>query len=245
MTQLVTKGLSKRYGDEGKGFLALKSVDLEIEKGDLVAVTGKSGAGKSTLLQLLALMDKPTSGAVEIDGVNAWKQSARKLNKMRNQVFGFVFQTFFLDPLNTVLENVMLPLQIAGIRGKKAKAMAMEALSLVDLAEKAKNRATDLSGGQKQRLCIARALVNNPSILFVDEGTGNLDSQNAEVVLSTIFKLNQTLGVTVVFVTHDQDIADRCRRQIVVSDGIIVSDTRTDTPAPPAPPMQFFGGVNR
>lgn len=159
-----------------------------------------------------------------IDGVDATKLSAHELNRLRNQTFGFVFQQFFMNPSDTVLENVVLPLKIAGKHRKERRTMAEKALKTVGLSERIKFKANDLSGGQKQRVCIARAIVNHPKILFADEPTGNLDSTTGDKVIKLLFDLNKK-GVTLIIVTHDEDLAKLCDRQIRISDGKIIEDT--------------------
>lgn len=222
---IEAKNLVKVYGKKSAAFTALKDVNLEIDEGEALAIVGKSGSGKSTLMHLLALLDTPTSGTIKIDGENATKLSKRQLNQLRNSRFGFVFQQFFMNANDTVLENVMLPLKIAGVSGRKRKEMAMEALKIVDLESKAKNKATDLSGGQKQRVCIARAIVNNPKIIFADEPTGNLDSATGDKITDLLFELNKRRGVTLIIVTHDEDLAKLCKRIVRISDGKIISDS--------------------
>lgn len=220
-------GLKKTYGKRLAAFQALRGLDLNIQKGETVAITGKSGSGKSTLMHLLALLDQPTKGTIKIDGINSTKLKPRKLNRLRNRRFGFVFQQFFMNPKDTVLDNVMLPLKIAGTSRRTRKARAMEALKTVDLEDKAKSRANDLSGGQKQRVCIARAIVNNPEVIFADEPTGNLDTVTGDKIMDLLFNLNKKKGITLIIVTHDDDLAKRCSRQIWVKDGIIESDSAT------------------
>lgn len=215
---ITTKNLSKTYGKKSAAFRALKDIDLEIFEGESVAIVGKSGSGKSTLMHLLALLDKPTSGSIYINGVNSTKLTPRQLNKMRNRYFGFVFQQFFMNANDTVLNNVLLPLKISGTRRRTRKKLAMEALKVVGLEEKAMNKANNLSGGQKQRVCIARAIVNNPKVIFADEPTGNLDSATGAKVEKLLFELNKK-GVTLIIVTHDEDLAKKCQRQIHIADG--------------------------
>lgn len=214
--------LVKVYGKRAAAFEALKGVSLEINAGESVAIVGKSGSGKSTLMHLLALLDKPTSGTIRIDGIDSTKLSQRELNRLRNRTFGFVFQQFFMNPNDTVLENVVLPLKIAGIGRRERRNLAEKALRTVGLGDRMKNKSTDLSGGQKQRVCIARAIVNNPKILFADEPTGNLDSATGDQVIKMLFDLNREQGVTLIIVTHDEDLARLCDRQIRIADGHIV-----------------------
>ncbi len=220
-TVIEVRDLVKVYGKRSTAFEALKHIDLDIYEGESVAIVGKSGSGKSTLMHLLALLDRPTSGSIKIDGVDSTKLRNRKLNKLRNATFGFVFQQFFMNPQDTVIENVMLPLKIAKIRRKARKNMAAKALGTVGLSERIKFKANNLSGGQKQRVCIARAIVNHPKILFADEPTGNLDSVTGEMITKLLFDLNKKKGVTLVIVTHDEDLAKLCDRQIRIVDGEI------------------------
>ncbi len=220
---LEVKDLVKVYGRRSTAFEALKGLNLDINEGESVAIVGKSGSGKSTLMHLLALLDKPTSGTIKIDGIDSTKLSNRELNKLRNRTFGFVFQQFFMNPNDTVLENVVLPLKIAGVGGKERRHLAEQALETVGLSERKKFKATDLSGGQKQRVCIARAIVNNPKILFADEPTGNLDSATGDKVIELLFGLNKDKHVTLIIVTHDEDLAKLCDRQIRIMDGKIVN----------------------
>jgi putative ABC transport system ATP-binding protein len=191
---IEVKHLVKEYGKKEAAFLALKGLDLTIEKGESVAIVGKSGSGKSTLMHILSLMDQPTSGEIYLNGENVSHLKGKKLDQLRNQSFGFVFQQFFLNAKETVLENVALPLKIAGISKSKRNQKVLAALEAVDLADKAKNKGTDLSGGQKQRVCIARALVNDPDIIFADEPTGNLDSHTSEKVEELLFGSKQRKG---------------------------------------------------
>lgn len=221
---IEVKNLVKVYGKRSAAFTALKHLNLDIYKGESVAIIGKSGSGKSTLMHLLALLDKPTSGTIKINGIDSTKLRAHKLNQLRNQSFGFVFQQFFINPNDTVLENVMLPLKIAGVRRKKRKELATKALHTVGLEERLKFKANDLSGGQKQRVCIARALVNDPSIIFADEPTGNLDSTTGDKIIKLLFDANKK-GTTLIIVTHDEDLAKLCNRQVRIMDGEIVEDT--------------------
>lgn len=187
-----------------------------------MAIIGKSGSGKSTFMHILALLDQPTSGDIYLNGKNVTSIRKKVLNKTRNEEFGFVFQQFFMNAKDTVLNNVLLPLKIGGISGSKRKKMALDALKAVGLEDKVQNKANNLSGGQKQRVCIARALVNNPQIIFADEPTGNLDSATGNKIEELLFDLNKNKGITLIIVTHDPDLAARCDRQVHVRDGLIV-----------------------
>ncbi len=224
MSLIEVKNLTKVYRDGNSFFKALDGVSLKIEEGESVAIIGKSGSGKSTLMHLLAALDKPNEGEISIDGQNLAKMKKRELNKLRNKTFGFVFQQFFMNPKDTVLQNVILPLKIAGVSSKKRNEIAMKALEAVELADKAKNKASNLSGGQKQRVCIARAIANNPKIIFADEPTGNLDTKTGDKVEEILFNLNKERGVTLIIVTHDETLAAKCDRRIHIQDGKIISE---------------------
>lgn len=215
--------LSKAYGRGDSRFQALSDVSLRVERGSSLAIVGKSGSGKSTLMHVLALLDRPDSGQLEIDGTDASALTARQVNELRNRRFGFVFQQFFLTAGTSVLDNVTLPLAIAGVPSAERRARGLEALRRFGLEDKAKNRASDLSGGQKQRVVLTRALVARPDVIFADEPTGNLDSATGSVVEEELFTLHREQGTTLIIVTHDEDLAARCDRQVLVRDGRIVS----------------------
>ena len=220
---IEVKNLVKVYRDGNTYFKALNGVSFSIQKGESVAIIGKSGSGKSTLMHLLAALDKPNEGEILINGQNIAKMKKRELNKLRNQTFGFVFQQFFMNPKDTVLQNVILPLKIAGVSSRKRKEIALKALESVELTDKAKNKASNLSGGQKQRVCVARAIANSPEIIFADEPTGNLDSKTSKKIEDLLFGLNKENGITLIIVTHDESLAAKCNRQIRIQDGQIVS----------------------
>ncbi|HUD11817.1 MAG TPA: ABC transporter ATP-binding protein [Candidatus Saccharimonadia bacterium] len=227
---LAAQDVTKTYGKGDSFFAALTAINIEIRRGDSVAIVGKSGSGKSTLMHLMALMDKPSKGSIWIGGENASSLKGRKLNLMRNRTFGFVFQQFFLNGNASVLENVILPLKIAGIGSRERKNKGLAALKAVELDDKAKSKANDLSGGQKQRVVIARALINNPEIIFADEPTGNLDSATGQKVEDILFDLNQKHGITLIIVTHDEDLAARCSKQIHIKDGHLISAAASRQP---------------
>lgn len=220
---IEVKNLVKVYRDGNTYFKALNGVSFSIQKGESVAIIGKSGSGKSTLMHLLAALDKPNEGEILINGQNIAKMKKRELNKLRNQTFGFVFQQFFMNPKDTVLQNVILPLKIAGVASRKRKEIALKALEAVELTDKAKNKASNLSGGQKQRVCVARAIANSPEIIFADEPTGNLDSKTSKKIEDLLFGLNKESGITLIIVTHDESLAAKCDHQIRIQDGQIVS----------------------
>lgn len=219
---LRARSLTRVYGKGEAAFTALRGVDVEIGRGRSLAIVGKSGSGKSTLMHLLALLDRPTEGDIEVDGRPASRLKPSELNPLRNKTFGFVFQQFFLTSGQTVFENVSLPLVIAGVPVRERRERTMASLDELGLADKAKNRATDLSGGQKQRVVIARALVNEPSVIFADEPTGNLDTATGAQVEDILFGLQRDRGITLVVVTHDHDLAARCDSAITIADGRIV-----------------------
>lgn len=220
---LETRDLRKVYGSGQSRFEALKGIDLTIREGESVGIVGKSGSGKSTLMHLLALLDTPSAGTVFVRGQDSRRLAGKALNTMRNETFGFVFQQFFLTPGASVLENVTLPLTIRGLPAKKRNEIGMDALAALDLADKAKNRASDLSGGQKQRVVIARALVNEPKVIFADEPTGNLDSRTGDLVEEILFGLQRERGITLCVVTHDEDLAAKCDREVHIRDGLIAT----------------------
>jgi len=223
-TAIESKSITKKYGKGDSEFTALDNISLAIQKGESIAIVGKSGSGKSTLMHVLALLDKPSQGSVLVEDTNASNMDGKQLDILRNKKFGFVFQQFFLNGNDTVLENVILPLKIAGVSRNKRKKLGLQSLATVELSDKAKSKAVNLSGGQKQRVCIARALINNPSIIFADEPTGNLDSQTGKTVEDLLFRLNQEQGITLILVTHDPDIAKRCHRQVHIIDGKLVEE---------------------
>ncbi len=224
-TIIELKHVSKIYHSAGEEVAALKDVSLAIAAGESVAIIGKSGSGKSTLMHILATLDKPSKGSIVLKGQDVSKLKQGDLERLRNKTFGFVFQQFFVNPRNTCLENVVLPLMIMGISPAERKKRGLAMLESVGLADKAKQKANDLSGGQKQRLCIARALITHPEVIFADEPTGNLDSENGQIVTDLLFSLQKEQGITLVMVTHDQDMADLCQRQLTIKDGEIIKET--------------------
>jgi putative ABC transport system ATP-binding protein len=216
------KNISKSYGSGANRFDALTIVSFQVTQGESVAIVGKSGSGKSTLMHLIALLDKPDSGTLEVEGQDALRMKQRELSNFRNKKFGFVFQQFFLTPNTSVLDNVVLPLKISGIKRSERKRRGLQILTNFELESKSAKKATTLSGGQKQRVVIARALINEPAVIFADEPTGNLDSATGGVVEDTLFALNKKNGITLVIVTHDEELAARCDRRVYLKDGEIV-----------------------
>ena len=223
---LEANNLSKTYTSEGEDYRVLKNVNLQIAHGECAAIIGKSGSGKSTLMHLLACLDAPTEGFIRFESADYADLSEREKDVLRNEKFGFVFQQFFLNGHETVFENVVLPMRIRGADNYDLVQNAMIALEAVGLKDKEAKRAKDLSGGEKQRVCIARALVGKPRVIFADEPTGNLDSTTSGIIEEMLFKLNREHGITLIIVTHDDDLAAKCDRIIELKDGAIISDRR-------------------
>lgn len=219
------KNVSKVYGKKSSVFTALDDVSVHIKTGASVAIIGKSGSGKSTLMHVMSGLDHATSGSVKVSGNELNGMSEKAIDVFRNEQMGFIFQSFFIEANQSCIDNVSLPLEIAKVPLRKRKQLALEALKEVELSDKAESKARNLSGGQKQRLAIARAIVNKPKLIFADEPTGNLDSTTGEKIIQLLFGLNKTLGATLVMVTHDHDLANRCDAQIHVHDGKITKIT--------------------
>ena len=219
------KDVTKIYGKKKNQFTALKNVSLTIPTGASVAILGKSGSGKSTLMHAISGLDKPQKGQVIIDGQDILQLKSKRVDEFRAKKIGFIFQSFFVQGNESVIDNVSLPLEIARVPRKKRAQKINAALKAVDLYDKRKNRAKDLSGGQKQRLAIARAIVGDPQIIFADEPTGNLDSETGAKVEELLFDYNKQKGVTLIVVTHDADLAKKCDHQIIIKDGRIEKST--------------------
>ncbi len=219
------KNVTKVYGKKKNQFTALKNVSLTIPTGASVAILGKSGSGKSTLMHAISGLDKPQKGQVIIDGQDILQLKSKHVDEFRAKKIGFIFQSFFVQGNESVIDNVSLPLEIARLPRKKRAHKINAALKAVDLYDKRKNRAKDLSGGQKQRLAIARAIVGDPQIIFADEPTGNLDSETGAKVEELLFDYNKQKGVTLIVVTHDVDLAKKCDYQIIIKDGRVEKST--------------------
>ncbi|TWO86561.1 ABC transporter ATP-binding protein [TM7 phylum sp. oral taxon 346] len=219
------KNVTKIYGKKKNQFTALKNVSLTIPTGVSVAILGKSGSGKSTLMHAISGLDKPQKGQVIIDGQDILQLKSKHVDEFRAKKIGFIFQSFFVQGNESVIDNVSLPLEIARLPRKKRAHKINAALKAVDLYDKRKNRAKDLSGGQKQRLAIARAIVGDPQIIFADEPTGNLDSETGAKVEELLFDYNKQKGVTLIVVTHDADLAKKCDHQIIIKDGRVEKST--------------------
>jgi len=220
MSVLKTTGLGKVYGSKKNVlYTALKDVDIEVEKGEFVGVMGPSGSGKTTLLNLLATIDKPSSGKLEINGIDPTRLNDHQLALFRRRELGFVFQDFnLLDALN-VKENIILPLVMEGLKPKLIEQRLKPIVSLLQIEDLLQKRTYEISGGQKQRTAIARAIIHEPSLLLADELTGNLDSKAAKDVMDTLKKMNEELSATILMVTHDPFSASYCQRIIFIKDG--------------------------
>ena len=220
---LVLKDVNKIYGEKENAVQALKDVNLVIEDGKFTCILGKSGSGKSTLMNIIGGLDHPTSGKVLNNDVDLTLLDENQLADYRNRTTGFVFQSFCLEPSYTVLENVVMPLTIAGMKKKEREELGKEVLIKLGLEDKIYKKANQLSGGQKQRVSIARALVHNPDIILADEPTGNLDSQNGAEVMA-IFKEIVKMGKSVVLVTHNADDAKNAENIIHIKDGVVSAE---------------------
>ena len=220
MALVELRNVSKIYHLGGEEIRALDDVSLDVQEGEFISIIGPSGSGKSTLMHILGCLDSPTSGTIRLDATMIQDASPRELARIRNRKIGFVFQFFNLLPKLSVLQNVELPMIYSGLPGRERRERALEALRLVEMDNRARHRPMQLSGGQQQRAAIARALVNNPKIVFADEPTGNLDSHTGEVILELFRKLSQE-GRTIALVTHDPEIAAVTPRRIEIRDGKI------------------------
>lgn len=213
--------ITKTYGKGENLLTALYKLSTEIPDGASVAIIGKSGSGKSTLMHIMSGLDRPTDGEVIVNGKSLVGLKAKQIDAFRATEMSFIFQAFFIEANQTCYQNVLLPLEIAKVGRRDRRKHVLEALRAVDLEDKVDSLAGELSGGQKQRLAIARAIVNKPSLLFADEPTGNLDSATGEIIINLLFKLNRERKLTLVIVTHDQELAERTDMQIYLKDGEI------------------------
>ncbi|WP_307856787.1 ABC transporter ATP-binding protein [Mycolicibacter acidiphilus] len=221
---LEARGLNKQFGSGDTVTPILRNIDIQITRGEFVAMVGPSGSGKSTLLSILGLLDMPTSGDVLINGQSVSRLSRKQLATVRCQTLGYVFQAFNLLAGLSVIENVMLPGMLSGKSGRAQHAHAMSLLDQVGLAAKAKRVPSELSGGEQQRVAVARALFMNPDVILADEPTGNLDTVNGQRVIDALYNLNAA-GQTIVLVTHDRKIADEAPRLISLLDGEVETDS--------------------
>ncbi len=215
--------IGRKYVIGAETIHALKSVTLTIKKGEFVALMGPSGSGKSTLMNLLGCLDTPTKGEYILNGINVSEMTDNELAEVRNQEIGFVFQTFNLLPRSSALDNVSLPLVYAGVKKEDRDERALKALENVGLGNRVDHKPNELSGGQRQRVAVARALINNPSIILADEPTGNLDSKTSVEIMGLIEDIHKK-GNTIILVTHEEDIAQHAHRIVRMRDGLIESD---------------------
>jgi putative ABC transport system ATP-binding protein len=232
---IQAKNLIKTYQMGEVQVRALRDVSLEIQRGELISIMGPSGSGKSTLMNILGCLDQPTSGTYHLDGVEVARLDDNELARIRGQKIGFVFQSFNLLPRTSALSNVELPLIYSGVNRRQRYKHAAEALDRVGLGDRLHHKPNELSGGQQQRVAIARALISQPAIIMADEPTGNLDSKSSAEIMTIFQRLNQEQGITIIFVTHEPDIANCTRRIVRLADGRIVADS------PVAEPQQAIG----
>ena len=225
MKQLISlKNICRSYRNGEQKLQVLKNINLEIGKGEFVAIMGPSGSGKSTLMNTIGMLDTPTSGEYYLEGQEVARLGEKQLAQVRNQQIGFVFQQFFLLSKMDAVQNVELPLIYAGVPAAQRRKLAEEYLSKVELTDRIHHLPSELSGGQKQRVAIARALVNDPSIILADEPTGALDTKTGSQIMELLVELNEE-GKTIIMVTHEPEIAAYAKRQIVIRDGVISSDS--------------------
>ena len=222
---IKTENLTKDYETGTQVVSALKGINLSVEKGEFLSIMGPSGSGKTTLMNIIGCLDSPTNGSYYLNNKSVSKLDDDELAKIRNEEIGFVFQSFHLLARNTAFDNVMLPLKYAGVSKEEATKRSNNVLDLVGLSSRSKHTPAELSGGQQQRVAIARALVNEPSILFADEPTGNLDSKTGQDVMKIFKDLNKN-GQTIILITHEDSIAKQSNRIITIMDGLIESDFR-------------------
>lgn len=219
---ITLKNVTKTVQSGAEDLTILDDVSLAIPDGQFISVTGASGSGKSTLLGLIAGLDAPSSGDILIDGANVTTMSEDELAELRSKKIGFIFQSFHLIPSLTAFENILIPMEILGL--KNAKSRAEQLLSDVELSNRGHHYPTELSGGEQQRIAIARAFANQPKILLADEPTGNLDSKNGNHIFDLMTQLHDQNNVSLILVTHDQNLAERAQRQVVLKDGRVLSD---------------------
>jgi len=218
---IEVRSVTKTYGKKKNLFMALSNINLKIADATSVAIVGKSGSGKSTMMHVMSGLDRPQKGQVVIDGEDILKMKPRETDKFRAKEMGFIFQSFFVEGGESCYDNVSLSLETAGVPRSQRKKRIEAALKAVDLSDKIREKAMNLSGGQKQRLAIARAIVNQPKILFADEPTGNLDTATSKVIEDLLFSYQKKHGATLILVTHDEELAARCQETVRIKDGKI------------------------
>ncbi len=218
---ITTEGITKSYGE----LKVLKGIDIEIREKEVVSIVGASGAGKTTLLQIIGTLDRPDSGVVKFNGTDTSHLKGKALSSFRNSNIGFVFQFHQLLPEFTALENVCIPAYIAGKTKSEAEARATELLGFLSLSDRLEHKPSELSGGEQQRVAVARALINNPSVILADEPSGNLDSENKNELHKLFFKLRDSFGQTIIIVTHDRNLAEMSDRILQIKDGLIVNES--------------------
>lgn len=216
---LTAKGIVKSYDS----LQILKGIDLEVAEGEIVSIVGSSGAGKTTLLQILGTLDRPDGGIIQVNGIDPFSLSAKKLSAFRNQSIGFIFQSHQLLPEFSALENIVLPSLIKGESMEIAKKEGLRLLEMVGLSERAEHKPNELSGGEQQRVAVCRALINHPKVIFADEPSGNLDSHNSEELHKLFFHLRDEFKQTFVIVTHNESLANMADRKLVMKDGLLIS----------------------
>jgi lipoprotein-releasing system ATP-binding protein len=215
---LTAKGIVKSYDS----LQILKGIDLEVAEGEIVSIVGSSGAGKTTLLQILGTLDRPDKGIIQVNGIDPFSLSAKKLSAFRNQSIGFIFQSHQLLPEFSALENIVLPSLIKGESMEIAKKEGLRLLEMVGLSERAEHKPNELSGGEQQRVAVCRALINHPKVIFADEPSGNLDSHNSEELHKLFFHLRDEFKQTFVIVTHNESLANMADRKLVMKDGMLI-----------------------
>ncbi len=224
---ITTQHLVKRYPIGGRQFTALKDINVTINSGEFTGLVGPSGSGKTTLLNIIGALDNPTEGNAVVLGQNTTQLSHRQAARLRSEALGFIFQTYNLLPVYTVFENVELPLLLLRMADSERQQAVMQALKWVGLTDKVKSRPAQLSGGESQRVAVARAMVKQPKIVLADEPTANLDAENSHNILKMMLKLNQDVGTTFLFATHDQKVISYLRRKITLNDGKVIDDIET------------------
>ena len=234
---IESRGVTRVYTSGPVEVAALKDIDLFIASGEMVAIMGPSGCGKTTLLNCLSGLDEVTSGEIVVEGTSLAKMSDADRTRYRARRMGFIFQAFNLLPVFSAVENAELPMLLVGERAKEARRRSMQALEIVGLSPRAAHRPAELSGGEQQRVAIARAIAHGPAVLWADEPTGNLDTENASMIIDLLVRLNRETGLTVVMVTHDPVIGSRANRVITMKDGriIVAEDLPEDEPTEEAP----------